>query len=123
MRILIVEDNVDVAATLADLLDMDGYGDVAIAHDGRSALDKVRASVPDLVLCDIGLPGEIDGLEFARRCRGDKALAAARLIAMSGYGGDQDRARAIAAGFDDLLAKPVRFGTLSELLRTFEGKA
>ena len=122
MRILIVEDNVDVAATLADLLDIEGYGEVAIAHDGASGLAKVQERAPDLVLCDIGLPGEVDGLEFARRCRGDGALRAARLIAMSGYGSDQDRARAIAAGFDDLLAKPVRFETLSALLRDVAGK-
>ena len=122
MRILIVEDNVDVAQTLADLLDMDGYDDVAVAHDGTSGLTKVRDPVPDLVLCDIGLPGDIDGFEFARRCRVDKTLDAARLVAMSGYGSDHDRTRAIEAGFDDLLAKPVRFETLSELLRRVEGK-
>jgi CheY-like chemotaxis protein len=117
VRILIVEDNEDVATTLADLLDLDGYDDVAIAYDGVTALAKVHAPVPDLVLCDIGLPGDVDGLEFARRCRADARLEGVSLVAMSGYGGEQDRARAIAAGFDELLAKPVRFDTLSGLVR------
>jgi len=117
MRILVVDDNRDVATMLAELLKLDGYDDVAIAQDGGEALAAIRASTPDFVLCDLVLPGELDGYGLARTCRSEPQLKDLRLVAMSGYGGDDDRARAMAAGFDDLLAKPVRFDTLSACIR------
>lgn len=117
MRILVVDDNRDVATMLAELLKLDGYDDVAIAQDGGEALAAIRAATPDFVLCDLVLPGELDGYGLARTCRSEPQLKDLRLVAMSGYGGDEDRARAMAAGFDDLLAKPVRFDTLSACIR------
>ena len=117
MRILVVDDNADVATMLAELLKLDGHEEVAIARDGAEALASIRSAVPDFVLCDLVLPGKVDGLALARSCRDDPQLKDVRLVAMSGYGGDDDRARAIEAGFDDLLAKPVRFDTLADCIR------
>jgi two-component system CheB/CheR fusion protein len=113
MRILVVDDNADVATMLAELLKLDGHEDVAIAGDGVEALEAMRTSTPDFVLCDLVLPGKLDGFALASTCRDDTKLKDVRLVAMSGYGGDEHRARALAAGFDDLLAKPVRCDTLS----------
>jgi CheY-like chemotaxis protein len=117
MRILVVDDNPDVATMLAELLQIDGHEDVAVAHDGAAALASMRASKPDFVLCDLLLPGELDGRAIARTCRSEPQFHDVRLVAMSGYGSPEDRARAMEAGFDDLLAKPVRFETLSECIR------
>lgn len=123
MRILVVDDNVDVATMLAELLKLDGYDDVAIAQDGGEALASIRASRPDFVLCDLVLPGELDGYALARACRSEPQLQDLRIVAMSGYGGDDDRLRALEAGFDDLLVKPVRFDTLSACIRRSEPSA
>ena len=71
MRILVVDDNRDVATMLAELLQIDGHEDVAIAHDGAAALASMRASKPDFVLCDLVLPGELDGRAIARTCRSE----------------------------------------------------
>ena len=75
LRILIVEDNADVANSLADLLKSDGFADVSIAPDGETALASIRRTVPDLVLCDLGLPGSIDGFGVARACRREQTPA------------------------------------------------
>jgi CheY-like chemotaxis protein len=117
MRILVVDDNPDIATMLAELLQIDGHEDVAVAHDGTTALAAMRASKPDFVLCDLMLPGELDGVAIARTCRSEPQLEDVRLVAMSGYGSPEDRARAIEAGFDDLLAKPVGFETLCACIR------
>jgi len=117
MRILIVEDNPELAAVLAELLRIEGYDDVRIAPDGTSGLVQVRSSVPDAVLCDLGLPGQINGLEFALRCRADPALQSIYLVAISGFGEAEDRQRALDAGFNELLAKPIRFDVLIDCAR------
>jgi CheY-like chemotaxis protein len=116
MRIIVVDDNYDVATMLAELLTLEGHEEVTTAGDGAEALAAIRSSRPDFVISDLALPGEIDGLGLARACRRDPDLNDLRLEAMSGYGSDEDRARALAAGFDDLLVKPVRFDTLAECL-------
>jgi signal transduction histidine kinase/ActR/RegA family two-component response regulator len=104
-RVLLVEDNVDAADSLTILLELLGH-DVRVAYDGLAALDAVRAGVPDVVLLDIGLPG-LDGYEVARRIRGLAGAERVVLIALTGYGRDEDRARTQAAGFDLHLVKPV----------------
>ena len=105
-RILVVEDLVDAAVTLQMVLKMAGH-DVAIAHDGKTALALAEAQQPDLVLCDIGLPGELDGWDVARGLRGSPRLGALHLIAMTGFGTQEDKERAAKAGFDAHLTKPV----------------
>ena len=105
-RVLVVDDNVDAARTMAMLLELEGY-QVECAFDGQQALDCVRDRPPDVLLLDIGLP-RLDGLEVARRLRAQSGEAARKrlLVAVSGYGRDQDRAQALQAGFDLHFTKP-----------------
>jgi signal transduction histidine kinase len=112
--VLVVEDNVDVAAGLAELLEIAGVA-VSVAHEGASAVRMALDLVPDLILCDLGLPGEIDGFGVARACRAEPALRSVRLVAASGYSSPQDHLDARAAGFDDMLTKPVTFESLTRI--------
>lgn len=104
LQILVVEDNEDGAELLAALLRARGHH-AEIAVCGRDALESVRTWVPDVVICDIGLP-DIDGYEVARALRADPRLAHIKLVALSGYGHDEDRRRSAEAGFDVHLTKP-----------------
>lgn len=113
INILVVDDNADAAETLAAILDVWGHK-VEVVHTGPAALESVRLKRPDVVLLDIGLPG-MDGYEVAQRLR-DEGSEAMRLIALTGYGQDNDRRRSLSAGFDDHLVKPVDLDVLSELL-------
>jgi signal transduction histidine kinase/CheY-like chemotaxis protein len=113
-RILVVDDNVDAARSLAWLLQYLGQ-EVYLAHDGVTALEAARAHVPEIVLLDIGLP-RIDGYEVARRLRRDESLEGVLLVAMTGYGQEEDRRRAYEAGFDRHLIKPIDPDGLAELL-------
>ena len=108
MHIMVVDDNVDAATTVAMLLEMDGHT-VSVAHSAENALASALASAPNppqAFLLDIGLPG-MDGYELARRLRGLPATSGATLIALTGYGQPQDRERSHAAGFDHHVEKPV----------------
>jgi CheY-like chemotaxis protein len=96
------------------LLRRRGY-DVRLAHDGVSALRTAKAFAPSTVLLDIGLP-EMDGYEVARRLRLETGGGAVRIIAVSGYGQEEDRRRSKEAGFDYHLVKPVDFEQMSRLL-------
>jgi PAS domain S-box-containing protein len=102
-RVLVVDDNEDAAESLAEVVKMLGHT-VEVAYDGPSAIEKVRTSQPDIVLCDIGLPG-MSGYEVARRLRASH-VNGIRLIAVSGYAGHEDVSRAVDAGFDEHVAKP-----------------
>jgi CheY-like chemotaxis protein len=109
-RILVVDDNVDVAVSLKLLLQGSGH-EVAVAHDGAAALAQAETFGPELVLLDIGLPG-MDGYEVARRLRDNPRTCDAALIALTGYGQPRDRELTAEAGFDHHLVKPVDVGTL-----------
>jgi PAS domain S-box-containing protein len=113
-RVLVVEDNVDAADSLGALLEVLGHH-VQIANDGPRALDLARAHPPDLMLVDIGLPG-MDGYEVAREIRRDPRLRHVVLVALTGYGREEDRTRALEAGFDRHLVKPVEPDTLQSLV-------
>ncbi|MCC2667839.1 MAG: histidine kinase [Armatimonadetes bacterium] len=115
-EILLVEDNVAAAVTLAEVLELWGY-EVRLAHSGSLALAAAAAARPDLVLLDIGLP-EMDGYEVARRLRADPTLRGTLLVALTGYGQESDRQRAREAGFDYHLTKPVDPQELERLLST-----
>ena len=106
-RILVVDDNVDAADSLAMLLRVIGH-DVRTAHDGQAALEAARASRPEVVLLDIGLP-YMSGLDVARHLRSDLGAHDVVLIALTGYGQDEDRRRSEEAGFNGHLVKPVDF--------------
>jgi CheY-like chemotaxis protein len=105
-RVVVIEDNADAAESLQLLLEMRGH-EVAIAGDGLDGLERVRRFRPDVVLCDIGLPGRLDGYAVARELRADPAFAALRLIALTGYGQAEDQRHAHEAGFDLHLTKPI----------------
>ena len=113
-RVLIVEDNLDSAEAMQMLLSGMGH-EVVVANDGRAAPDVARAFQPDVILLDIGLPG-IDGYELAKLLRAMPETRAARLIAVSGYGQQKDRARSLSAGFDLHLVKPVDPARLNEAI-------
>jgi PAS domain S-box-containing protein len=115
LRVLLVEDNRDAADSMAFLLERLGHH-VQVARDGASALELARATDPELVLVDIGLPG-MDGYEVARRLRSGAGRAAPRLVALTGYGGPEHRERALAAGFDQHLTKPIELSALRALTR------
>ncbi len=108
--ILIIEDNVDAAQSIAELLEMEGHR-TAVATDGASGITKAREMKPDVILCDLGLP-DIDGYDIARTLRRDADLGSTRLVALSGYAQAEDRRRAADAGFDAHLAKPPSFDAL-----------
>jgi len=116
-RVLVVDDNVDSAESLAVLIQMAGH-EVQMAHDGPSALALAREYRPEIVLLDIGLPAGMDGYEVAQRMRPDAGPAGLVLVALTGYGQDEDRRRAAQAGFDHHLVKPVDVGHLTRLLGT-----
>jgi signal transduction histidine kinase/CheY-like chemotaxis protein len=109
-RILIVDDNVDAATVIAQILTLEGHECEAV-FSAQEGLERAAASCPDFVLLDIGLPG-IDGYEVARRLRQNDKLADMVLIALTGYGQVEDRDRALEAGFDAHLVKPVDFRRL-----------
>ena len=113
-RILVVDDNVDSATSLALLLTLDGHETKAV-NSAQAALQFASSFKPDVVLLDIGLP-EMDGYEVASRLRKLAELNGVRLIALTGYGQCEDRERARAVGFDDHLVKPVEFQALERAL-------
>jgi signal transduction histidine kinase/CheY-like chemotaxis protein len=113
LRVLIVEDNEDSAESLRMALELAGC-EVVVAHTGPGGVDAAKARRPDLVLCDIGLPG-FSGYEVARRIRAE-ADGAVVLVALTGYGREQDQEDARAAGFNRHFTKPVDFGQLELVL-------
>jgi CheY-like chemotaxis protein len=117
-RVLIVDDNADAAETLAELLRVEGY-EVQCARDAKSALALLETFPAQLGLLDIGLP-DIDGYGLAERIRARPEGGAMKLVALTGWGSESDRARAKQARFDEHLVKPVAadglFATLERLL-------
>jgi PAS domain S-box-containing protein len=113
-RILVIEDNPDAADSLREALEVSRH-EVVVAHDGPEGLEKARELRPDVVLCDIGLPG-MDGYEVARAFRREPPLASISLVALSGYALPADLRRAADAGFQRHLAKPPSLEKLEEIL-------
>jgi signal transduction histidine kinase len=113
-RILVVDDNQTNAEIMALMLRLNGH-EVRTAYDGPAALDSARGQPPDVVLCDIGMPG-MSGLEVARLLRQDPGMKDALLLALTGYGSDEDRLRSQEAGFNAHLVKPVDLDALQALL-------
>jgi CheY-like chemotaxis protein len=114
LHVLVVEDHRDAAETLVELLRLQGYS-ARIAADGPEAVAAARELRPDVALLDLGLPG-LDGFEVARRLRALPELAGITLVALSGYGREEDRRRAREAGIDHHLVKPVDLDALQALL-------
>ena len=116
LDVLLVEDNEDSAEVLSLLLESRGYR-VRHATRGGEAVAMARAQPPDVVLCDIGLPGGVSGLDVARALRDDEATRGCALVALSGYGQEEDRERSLEVGFEVYLVKPVAPDDLLEVLR------
>jgi CheY-like chemotaxis protein len=112
--VLVVDDNVDAADSLAVLLRLQGH-EVRVAHSGPAALAMVGDFQPDLVFLDIGMPG-MDGYEVARRMRQVPGLEKVPLVALTGWGQHEDRRRSAQAGFNEHLVKPVEANVLEKLL-------
>jgi CheY-like chemotaxis protein len=112
-RILVVDDSVDSAETLGELLKIWGH-DVRLAHDGPEAVAAARDYRPEVILLDIGLPG-MDGFAVAAQLR-EEGIGGRMLVALTGYGEQQDRDRTLRAGFDHHLVKPISPDTLQKLL-------
>ena len=113
-RVLVVDDNVSSAETLALLIGLSGH-ETRVAHSGFAALAAVESQRPDIVLLDIGLPG-MDGYEVARRLRQGDGNGEILLVAVTGYAQDDDRRKATAAGFNHHLVKPLDFHQLEKIL-------
>lgn len=114
LRVLVVEDNVDTARTMSLLLQQLGCATEEV-HEGTAVLDAAKSFRPDAILLDIGLPG-MDGYQIARLIRETPEIAHIRIIAVTGYGQQQDRERSLNAGFDHHLVKPVQFDALIAIL-------
>jgi two-component system CheB/CheR fusion protein len=114
MRILIIEDNRDTADSLKLLLELTGH-EVYVAYSGPEGVVLAAEYLPEVILSDIGLPG-LDGFDVARELRQNQALDHTRLIAITGYGSDDNRRRAHQCGFDYFLAKPADTTALLQLL-------
>jgi CheY-like chemotaxis protein len=120
LRILVVDDNEDAADSMALLLELDGH-EVRTARDGLHAVEAAAQWTPDVVLLDIGLP-QLDGYEVARRIRAQRhGVNGVMLIAITGWGQDEDRRRSRDAGFNAHLTKPVDYGDLNKLLAQWRG--
>lgn len=117
LRIVLIDDNQDMVETMVVLLTMEGH-EVKSAYDGESGILLIKSERPDLVFCDIGLPNGKDGYAVARAIRSDPSLASTRLIALSGYGQDEDKKMSRDHGCDGHLLKPVEFKDLANLIRS-----
>ena len=114
-HVLVIEDNRDLANAIGTVFCINGHT-VVLAHNGLQAIEMFKAENPDIVVCDIGLPG-IDGYEVAKRIRQIKTNKCVTLIALSGYGGEHDIERGIKSGFDEYLVKPVSVATIQDAIR------
>ena len=120
-RVLVVDDNRDAADSMGAMLELDGH-DVRVAYDGLAAVETAAAYAPESILLDIGLPG-IDGYEAARRIRERSAIERrkVKLVALTGWGQDEDRRRSHESGFDAHLVKPVDVAALDRLFDELGG--
>jgi CheY-like chemotaxis protein len=120
-RVLIVEDNQDAQDALRCLLELWGH-EVTVADDGAAGIESALSRRPEVALVDLGLP-TVDGYEVARRIRGTLGNSSPLLVALSGYGAPEQRAQALAAGFDLHLVKPVDPDRLATLLEEYPGES
>ncbi|MBL9093465.1 MAG: response regulator [Planctomycetaceae bacterium] len=116
-KVLVVEDNVGSARTLAAMLERFWKHDIRVVHDGVAAIEAAEQFLPDLIFLDIGLPG-LSGYDVAKRLREDPKFRQTKLIALTGYGQAEDRRRAHEAGFDEHWVKPISVASLYSLFRS-----
>lgn len=121
LKVLIVEDNADARDMLRELLTLLGH-EVIVAEDGRAGIEKALHTHPDIALVDLGLP-VVSGFEVAERVRAEQEISGIRLIALTGYGQPEDRRRALEAGFDEHMVKPLDLDGLERALASVEEEA
>jgi two-component system CheB/CheR fusion protein len=114
-RILVIDDKRDAVAAMQCVLELCGH-EVDVAYDGAEGLERARNVSPEVILCDIGLPGAADGYQVARALRASDEFRSTFLVAVTGHAGEEDAKRAVAAGFDLHLAKPIDVHTLLRLI-------
>jgi CheY-like chemotaxis protein len=119
LRVLVIEDNQDLARLFCDLLEVMGC-ETEMAFNAKSGIASARRVVPDLVFCDLRLPGEKNGFDVAQELRADPAFSRMQLIAVTGYSDADEQRRALEAGFDRVFAKPVKFAEIQEVLKDFQ---
>jgi CheY-like chemotaxis protein len=117
-RVLVIEDNHDFSELFHSMLHIMGCSP-EIAGTAAEGLVMARQIVPEIIFCDIGLPGDMDGYEFADAVRSDKLLWNIPLVAVSGYDSEQHKVRARDAGFDRVFLKPLKFADVTEALASF----
>ncbi|PUA30480.1 MAG: hypothetical protein B0W54_08290 [Cellvibrio sp. 79] len=115
LSVVLIDDNRDMVETLAALLSLDGH-EVKCAYDGESGLQLIKMIKPNLIFCDIGLPGGCDGYAVARSVREDPLVNHIFMVALSGYGQEKDKKLALESGFDEHLLKPVDFSGLTTMI-------
>jgi two-component system CheB/CheR fusion protein len=118
-RILVIEDNLDSAEVLQTFLEINGH-EITVKNDAAAGLEAVKATMPDVVICDISLSGDLDGYDIAEEIRRHEQLKSVFLIALSGFGRPEDKEKSRSAGFDEHLTKPTDFDALIELINTFD---
>jgi CheY-like chemotaxis protein len=116
LRVLIVDDNRDAATSLADLMKITG-NETHTAHDGQEAVEAAARLRPDVIVLDIGLP-KMNGFEACRKIREQPWSKTIVMVALTGWGQDDDRRKSAEAGFDGHLIKPADFGELTRLIDT-----
>jgi CheY-like chemotaxis protein len=114
LRVLVVDDNIDAALTLSMILDMSGHT-TRVAHDGIEAIDVLGAFTPQLAFLDIGMP-RMNGYDTAKAIRQLPGMEHITLVALTGWGADDDRTRSSEAGFDHHLTKPVQLADVERIL-------
>ena len=119
-RVLVVEDNTDASESLLRLLTLWGH-EVETVPDGRTAVERARGFRPEVVLCDLKLPGGMDGYSVAKALKADSSLASPFLVALTGFGQSDDRERSLAAGFDRHMTKPADLDLMRRLLDSLPG--
>jgi two-component system CheB/CheR fusion protein len=120
-RVLVIEDNADAGESLGHVLGLMGH-EAVVAMSGKAALEVARNFKPEVVLCDIGLPGDMNGYAVAKAFRTDAAFQGIYLVALTGYGREEDEHRAREAGFDLHLRKPADLGVLRRALVALDGR-
>jgi len=118
MRVLVIEDNQDLAKLFCDLLEVMGCATLS-AFSGRTGADVARAERPDLVFCDLRLPGDKNGFDVATELSADPETSHIPLIAVTGYDDVREHQRALDAGFERVFEKPVKFAQILEVLNSY----
>lgn len=118
-RILVIEDNLDSAEVLQTFLEIHGH-EIIVKSTAAEGLESARQVAPDLIICDISLSGDLDGYDVATEIRRHDRFKSTFLVALSGYGRPEDKAKSKSAGFDKHLTKPTDFDALIQIINNFD---